>query len=95
MSHLATWPNVRRRIGGKSGVSCDAGHSALNLRLVALLVGNRPGGRGVRAGRRRRGIDAPQHLSRELEDERPSYYGAARVALARVMLDTDWLGRCG
>jgi len=31
----------------------------------------------------------------ELEHERPSYYGAAWTALARVMLDTDWLGRCG
>jgi len=30
-----------------------------------------------------------------LEAERPSYYGAAWVALGRVMLETDWLGRCG
>jgi endo-1,4-beta-D-glucanase Y len=27
--------------------------------------------------------------------EHPSYYGAAWVALARVMLETDWLGACG
>jgi endo-1,4-beta-D-glucanase Y len=30
-----------------------------------------------------------------LEAERPSYYGAAWIALARVMLDTPWLGGCG
>jgi endoglucanase len=30
-----------------------------------------------------------------LEEDRPSYYGAAWTALARVMLDTDWLGVCG
>jgi endoglucanase len=31
----------------------------------------------------------------QLDEARPSYYGAAWTALARVMLDTDWLGRCG
>ena len=31
----------------------------------------------------------------DLDEARPSYYGAAWTALARVMLDTDWLGRCG
>jgi endoglucanase len=30
-----------------------------------------------------------------LEAETPTYYGSAWVALARVMLQTDWLGRCG
>jgi hypothetical protein len=30
-----------------------------------------------------------------LEADRPSYCGAAWTALARVMLDTDWLGSCG
>jgi endoglucanase len=31
----------------------------------------------------------------DLQEERPSYYGAAWTALARMMLDTDWLGNCG
>jgi endoglucanase len=31
----------------------------------------------------------------QLDDDHPSYYGAAWTALARVMLDTDWLGNCG
>jgi hypothetical protein len=30
-----------------------------------------------------------------LEDEHPAYHGSARVAVARVMLQTDRLGRCG
>jgi endoglucanase len=29
-----------------------------------------------------------------LERREPSYYGAAWVALGRVLLGTDWLGRC-
>jgi endoglucanase len=30
----------------------------------------------------------------ELEIGESTYYGSAWVALARVMLETDWLGRC-
>jgi endoglucanase len=49
----------------------------------------------ARAAGDREAADDLLDRAEELEDERPSYYGAAWVALARVMLDTDWVGRCG
>jgi hypothetical protein len=37
---------------------------------------------------------APPSPRRALDDDRPSYYGAALVALTRTMLERDALGGC-
>jgi endoglucanase len=33
--------------------------------------------------------------ARDLDDEHPTYYGAAWIALGRILLDTRRLGGCG
>ena len=50
---------------------------------------------GARAAGDRAAADDLLDRAEALEHDRASYYGAAWVALARVMLDTDRLGRCG
>jgi endo-1,4-beta-D-glucanase Y len=85
------WPALRDRdplpaVLGLDGASRSSDSHAVGL-AGAAGAAHAAGDRGA----------ASELLDRaeELEHDRPSYYGAAWEALARVMLDTDWLGRCG
>ena len=84
------WPLLRehsdalpRRLGG-----APAGHGRHPVALVAAAAA---AGAGGDATARAQLLDRAQALDRAA----PSYYGAAWVALGRVMLTTHALGRCG
>jgi hypothetical protein len=63
---------------------CDRGHTGCSAGR------SRPEDRELAA----RAWPALRDRAESLEDDHATYYGAAWVALARVMLDTDRLGRC-
>jgi endoglucanase len=84
------WPPLRGR---------DPLPAVLELDGSARGTGSHPAALAGAAGAARAAGDADAAralLDRagELERRRPSYYGAAWVALGRVMLETDWLGGC-
>ena len=85
------WPALRDRdplpaVLGLDGASRSQDESPMTLTGAAgaaWAAGDRDAARGL--------LDR----ATALEDGRATYYGTAWVALARVMLETDWLGRCG
>jgi endo-1,4-beta-D-glucanase Y len=85
------WPALRDRDPLPAVLGLDGAPRSQDAHPVAAA-----GAAGAaRAAGDRAAADDLLDRAEELEDERPSYYGAAWVALARVMLDSDWLGRCG
>jgi endoglucanase len=85
------WPALRDRDPLPAVLGLDGAARTADSHPVALA-----GAAGAaRAAGDRAAADELLDRAGDLEHDRPSYYGAAWTALARVMLDTDWLGNCG
>src|SRR4030081_3477306 len=86
------WPFFKSGAGGGLAATYDlAGHARGNGSHPVAYVA--AAGAAIAAGDSSAGLSMLDRAERA-QAASPSYYGAAWVALGRVMLTTDWLGPC-
>jgi endoglucanase len=88
----ALWPFLRRAGSTPAAVYALDGKPAAAYSHAAALAG--AAGAARAAGTEQASSRLLDRAAR-LDEDRPTYYGAAWVALGRILLGTRWLGGCG